>query len=77
VVSRDPDGMLHFVERKKNIIRRSGENIAAADASRRAAGRRDGGQGRLRDEQVLACIVLKHGMPTNEAAGSISGEISG
>ncbi len=38
-----PDGMLHFVDRKKNIIRRSGENIAAAEveallltASRRA-----------------------------------------
>ena len=25
------DGMLHFVDRKKNIIRRSGENIAAAE----------------------------------------------
>src|SRR5690606_8666634 len=26
-----PDGSLHFVERKKNIIRRSGENIAAIE----------------------------------------------
>jgi Acyl-CoA synthetases (AMP-forming)/AMP-acid ligases II len=31
VVWRGADGMLHFVERKKNIIRRSGENIAAAE----------------------------------------------
>ena len=31
VVWRGSDGMLHFVERKKNIIRRSGENIAAAE----------------------------------------------
>src|SRR5258705_485897 len=31
VVLRGPDGMLHFVDRKKNIIRRSGENIAAAE----------------------------------------------
>mgnify|MGYP000325928806 CR=1 FL=1 len=31
IVSRDADGMLHFVDRKKNIIRRSGENIAAAE----------------------------------------------
>jgi acyl-CoA synthetase (AMP-forming)/AMP-acid ligase II len=30
-VRQDGDGMLHFVDRKKNIIRRSGENIAAAE----------------------------------------------
>ena len=30
-VRRGADGMLHFVDRKKNIIRRSGENIAAAE----------------------------------------------
>src|SRR5699024_5565353 len=30
VVVKDPDGMIHFVDRDKNIIRRSGENIAAA-----------------------------------------------
>src|SRR5205823_6417725 len=30
-VRRAADGMLHFVDRKKNIIRRSGENIAAAE----------------------------------------------
>lgn len=31
IVSRDDDGDLHFVDRKKNIIRRSGENIAAVE----------------------------------------------
>ncbi len=31
LVYRAPDGMLHFVDRKKHIIRRSGENIAAAE----------------------------------------------
>ena len=31
VVRRAADGKLHFVERKKNIIRRSGENIAPAE----------------------------------------------
>lgn len=31
VVRRDADGYLHFVDRKKNVIRRSGENIAAVE----------------------------------------------
>src|SRR5690625_4049409 len=31
IVRQDSDGMLYFVDRKKNIIRRSGENIAAAE----------------------------------------------
>lgn len=31
MVSRDADGDLHFVDRKKNVIRRSGENIAAVE----------------------------------------------
>src|SRR5262249_37609906 len=31
VVRQMPDGMLVFLDRKKNIIRRSGENIAAAE----------------------------------------------
>ncbi|PRD43642.1 ATP-dependent acyl-CoA ligase [Phyllobacterium phragmitis] len=31
IVSRDPDGSFHFVDRKKNVIRRSGENIAAVE----------------------------------------------
>jgi acyl-CoA synthetase (AMP-forming)/AMP-acid ligase II len=31
VVYRSADGSLHFVDRKKNVIRRSGENISAAE----------------------------------------------
>ncbi|WP_102224747.1 AMP-binding protein [Acidimangrovimonas sediminis] len=31
VVSRDAQGQLHFVDRKKNVIRRSGENISAVE----------------------------------------------
>ena len=31
IVSSDADGDLHFVDRKKNVIRRSGENIAAVE----------------------------------------------
>lgn len=31
IVRRDAGGFLHFVDRKKNVIRRSGENIAAVE----------------------------------------------
>ncbi|HCT9233041.1 AMP-binding protein [Alcaligenes sp. Marseille-Q7550] len=31
IVRRDAQGYLHFVDRKKNVIRRSGENIAAVE----------------------------------------------
>lgn len=31
IVCRDEEGYLHFVDRKKNVIRRSGENIAAVE----------------------------------------------
>ncbi len=31
VVRRGSDGSLHFVDRRKNVIRRSGENIAAVE----------------------------------------------
>jgi acyl-CoA synthetase (AMP-forming)/AMP-acid ligase II len=31
IVLRDGDGGLHFIDRKKNVIRRSGENIAAVE----------------------------------------------
>lgn len=31
VVSRDANGLYHFIDRRKNVIRRSGENIAAVE----------------------------------------------
>jgi acyl-CoA synthetase (AMP-forming)/AMP-acid ligase II len=31
IVRREPDGSVFFVDRKKNVIRRSGENIAAVE----------------------------------------------
>lgn len=69
VVVRDLDGLLHFVERRKNIIRRSGENIAAAEveavlqthpAVLQAAvlAVKD----EVREEEVFACIVLRPGL---------------
>lgn len=75
VVWRGPDGMLHFVERKKNIIRRSGENIAAAEVEAVLLTHPDVQQvavmavkDEMRDEEVLACVVLKREMPGNGTA---------
>lgn len=75
VVIRAPeDGMLHFVDRDKNIIRRAGENIAAAEVEallllhpkvRQTAVM--AAPDEIREAEVLACIVLKDdknpGMP--------------
>ena len=78
VVWRGPDGMLHFVERKKNIIRRSGENIAAAEVEAVLLTHPDVQQvavmavtDELRDEEVLACVVLKRAMSEKEAAAAL------
>ncbi|MCY1315107.1 putative sulfoacetate--CoA ligase [compost metagenome] len=65
VVSQNKEGMLFFVDRLKNIIRRSGENIAAAEveamllthplvAQAAVLAVRDD----IREEEVLACITL-------------------
>lgn len=70
VVYRGADGMFCFVDRKKNIIRRGGENISAAevesvifehpavDQVACIAAPDD-----LREEEVMACIVTKGGAP--------------
>jgi len=68
------DGMFVFLDRKKNIIRRSGENIAAAEvesvlqthpAVERAAVIAVPDD--FRQEEVMACVVLKPGA-TRDAA---------
>lgn len=66
VVIRAPeDGMLHFVDRRKNIIRRSGENIAAAEVEAHLLAHPMVEQvavlavlDEVREEEVLACVVL-------------------
>src|SRR5262245_29563265 len=75
VVWRGPDGMLHFVERKKNIIRRSGENIAAAEVEAVLLTHPDVQQAavlaikdELREEEVLACVVLKREVAHRDVA---------
>jgi acyl-CoA synthetase (AMP-forming)/AMP-acid ligase II len=78
VVRRDADGMLHFVDRKKNIIRRSGENIAAAEVEAVLLTHPDVAQvavmavkDELREEEVLACVVLKAKKPAQDAADTL------
>jgi acyl-CoA synthetase (AMP-forming)/AMP-acid ligase II len=63
-VRRGPDGQIHFVDRRKNIIRRSGENIAALEVEAALAEHPAIRQvavlaapDPLRDEEVLACVV--------------------
>jgi crotonobetaine/carnitine-CoA ligase len=77
-VYRAADGMLHFVDRKKNIIRRSGENIAAAEVEalllahpRVAQAAVMAVKDEMREEEVLACIVPKDGPGNRAAAESI------
>jgi acyl-CoA synthetase (AMP-forming)/AMP-acid ligase II len=75
VASMGPDGSLHFVDRKKNIIRRSGENISAMEIEAvlqqhsavrlvAVAAVRD----EIRGEEVMACIVAEPGAATTSAA---------
>jgi crotonobetaine/carnitine-CoA ligase len=78
VVRRDRDGMLYFVDRKKNIIRRSGENIAAAEIEAVLQTHGDVKQvavlavpDEMRDEEVLACVVLNQSRPADEAAAEL------
>ena len=64
VVRRTADGMLVFVDRKKNIIRRSGENIAAAEVEAVLQAHEAVAQvavlavpDEIREEEVMACVV--------------------
>ena len=67
-VRQDEKGMLYFVDRNKNIIRRSGENISAAEVEATlqihetvAQAAVIGVPDELREEEVFACIVVMPG----------------
>ena len=75
IITRDPDGLLHFIDRRKNIIRRSGENIAAAEVEALLQTHPLveqvavlAVQDEIREEEVLACVVLKNRPAANAAA---------
>lgn len=79
VVRQSDSGMLYFVDRMKNIIRRSGENIAAAEIEACLQAHEAVAQvavlavpDELREEEVMACIVPMSGQaPTAELAGQL------
>ena len=66
LVSRDRDGYYTFVSRKKDIIRRRGENIAGAELDRIIGNHSDVAEvatiavpAELGEDEILAAIVLK------------------
>jgi acyl-coenzyme A synthetase/AMP-(fatty) acid ligase len=64
VIRRDAEGFCYFVDRRKNVIRRSGENIAAIEVEAVLL-RHPGVAGvavaavpdAMRGEEVLACVI--------------------
>ncbi|BCH35774.1 ATP-dependent acyl-CoA ligase [Mesorhizobium sp. L-8-10] len=78
ICTRSPDGMFYFVDRKKNIVRRSGENISSAEVEAVLSADPYVAQvavlavpDAMRDEEVMACIVLKAGEPGRATAHAI------
>ena len=72
VVTQGEDDMLCFVERNKNIIRRSGENISAAEVENALIDCAEVKQvaviavaDEMRDEEVFACVVAADGFSAN------------
>ncbi|WP_270730409.1 AMP-binding protein [Shimia sp. Alg240-R146] len=66
-VTMDDTDMIYFVDRKKNIIRRSGENIAAAEIEACLQDHPNvervaviAVQDDMRDEEVMACVQCIH-----------------
>jgi acyl-coenzyme A synthetase/AMP-(fatty) acid ligase len=85
LVSRDADGQFHFIDRKKNVIRRSGENISAVEVegvlAQHAAVASVGVSAvpdPLRGDEVFASIVLRPAsLPASpDAAAALARDIA-
>jgi acyl-CoA synthetase (AMP-forming)/AMP-acid ligase II len=75
IVHVDPDGDFHFVDRKKNVIRRSGENISAVEVESVvlqhpgvAAVGVSAVPDDVRGDEVMACIVPRASVGETERA---------
>ena len=73
LVRADADGQMYFVDRKKNVIRRSGENISAVEVEsvlaqhpRVAAVAVAAAPDAVRGDEVLACIVRRDPLPDED-----------
>jgi crotonobetaine/carnitine-CoA ligase len=78
VVRQAEDGMLYFVDRKKNIIRRSGENVAGAEVEAVLQAHDAVAQvaviavpDELRDEEVMACVVAMPGVKADRGLAEV------
>lgn len=78
VVTRDATGMLYFVDRRKDMIRRSGENISAAEVEATLAAHPGVARvavmavpDEMRDEEVLAVVMPASGHAADEAAAQV------
>lgn len=83
IVRRDEQGVVHFVDRKKHMIRRSGQNIAAAEIEaclRELPGITEVAvlavPDELREEEVMACIIPRDGAGKDRAAAQAIVEAS-
>ena len=74
VVSRDAHGLYHFIDRRKNVIRRSGENIAAVEVESvllqhplvravAVAATPDP----VRGDEVLACVITAESLADSQS----------
>jgi len=82
VVRRGADGAFHFVDRKKNVIRRSGENISAVEvesvlmqhpAVRQVAVAPTPDP--VRGDEVFACVVSEGELPDATSRNKIAADL--
>jgi acyl-coenzyme A synthetase/AMP-(fatty) acid ligase len=73
VIRQGPDGQFHFVDRRKNVIRRSGENISALEVEATLSLNPLIGQvavapvpDEMRGDEVMAAIILDEGVKADE-----------
>lgn len=78
IVSADDSGMYFFIDRRKDMIRRSGENISAGEVEACLAAHPDvmsvavmAVPDEMRDEEVLAVVVLRDGVGADADSASV------